>query len=441
MRDHNDKIARAAHIKPRTAGTSNEISFSVLHAASQGVDNTPTGRATRGRSGESPDQLDADFDVSRETSDDYIFRQSLPSVKAPKESASKTASFEPSLPIYSDPRLSSSHTNIPSAFNGNSSAGMQMPDLDEIARRKKHRKRSRILVGAAFAVACVVVVLGIAWVWHSQVSAQQSYESKLVEALRQIDESDEVVMAIDDLVNEPFSDDNQTKRKTVSSGISDAKERLKAAEDQAKEASSGLNDGLAKQAASEAISSIDARLSMLDSGQMLLKASQDAIDGTAAYNQAWDRVLAADDIVREAAKLTSSSETEESKAKYEEALATFEDARTKLANVQTKYQQVDLTDVLTYVDKRIEAMGYAIASDEALIAKEKEEAVTQNDNYNNTETEAATSALNLPAHPEQLYRSAYSNNTSETLKTYRAARSQAGTSDTVIREYLGAEGK
>ena len=33
MRRRDDKIARAAHIKERTHGTSNEISFSVLDAA------------------------------------------------------------------------------------------------------------------------------------------------------------------------------------------------------------------------------------------------------------------------------------------------------------------------------------------------------------------------------------------------------------------------
>ena len=441
MRNHNEKIARAAHIKPRTAGTSNEISFSVLDAAKQGQDVSAPKRDNLVWNNGAAGRNQVASDVSRETSEDYLFAKPAITTEAKSSSPSETASFQPGIPVYSHSSFAGRQNGSFDGFDGSTSASFTLSDRDEISRRKRARKRNRAALIAVAAVACVVIVLGVAWVWHSQVSAQQNYESKLVEALRLIDESDDVVMAIDDLVNEPFADNNQAKRKTVTMGISDAREHLNKALGEAKEASSGLSEGTAKQAANETVTSVTSRLSMLETGEKLLNASQDAMDGTSAYSEAWNRVLAADEIVREASKLTSSSETEQSKAKFEEALSTFQDARTKVSNVYRKYSQVDLNDVLTYIDMRIEAMGYAIASDKALIEKNKEEAVAQNDKYNEAEKNAAGSALSLPAHPEQLYRNAYSSNYSDTLKSYRASRSQAGTSDSVIREYLGAEGK
>ena len=441
MRNTNDKIARAAHIKPRTAGTSNEISFSVLGAASQGINASSSSSENYGKTVEFAGRKDIVSDVSRETSDDYVFRKASAAMSAARQASSSDMYGGNNEPGWYPPQKT--YAAGYSQQQSHSSGAMSNRSIDEseIERRKKSRRRNRIIVTVAASIVCVAVVLGAAWAWHTQVTSQQSYESKLVEALRQIDSADDVVMTLDELVNDPFADGNATKRKTVSIGLNDAKEKLSSAVEEAKSASEGLDDGQARQAANEAVSSITARQTMLETGSQLMSASQEAISGTEAFAEAWNKVLEADDIVREASKLTSSSETEASKAKYEEALLAFRSSRSKIAEVQMKYSQVSLSEILTYIDKRIESMGYAIASDNALIDKDKEEAVTQNDNYNKAETEASNLALSLPSHPEQLYRSAYSENNSETLKSYKAARSQAGTSDTVIREYLGAEGK
>ena len=441
MRNTNEKIARAAHIKPRTAGTSNEISFSVLDAASQGLNTSFPNSDNYGKTVEFAGRKDVASDVSRETSDDYVFRRSSAEVSAPAQTREFEAFGGNGKPQWYPPRNAYATEYAQQQPYGSGGIGSRAVDEGEIERRKKSRRRNKILVTAVASVVCVAVVLGAAWAWHTQVTNQQNYESKLVEALRQIDSADDVVMTLDELVNDPFADGNATKRKTVSIGLNDAKEKLSSAAEEAKAASEGLDDGQARQAANEAVSSITARQTMLETGSQLMSASQDAISGTEAFAEAWNKVLEADDIVREASKLTSSSETEASKAKYEEALLAFRNSRSKIAEVQMKYSQVSLSEILTYIDKRIESMGYAIASDNALIDKDKEEAVTQNDNYNKAETEASNLALSLPSHPEQLYRSAYSEKNSETLKSYKAARSQAGTSDTVIREYLGAEGK
>lgn len=87
------------------------------------------------------------------------------------------------------------------------------------------------------------------------------------------------------------------------------------------------------------------------------------------------------------------------------------------------------------------ALDLAVQSDEALSEKYKEEAIALNDAYNAAEEEAAAMAASLPSDPKQLIKDAYFNTWSEVIRSYGGQRAAAGTSDAVIRDYLGAQGK
>ena len=50
-------------------------------------------------------------------------------------------------------------------------------------------------------------------------------------------------------------------------------------------------------------------------------------------------------------------------------------------------------------------------------------------------------AASLPSDPKQLIKDAYFNTWSEVIRSYGGQRAAAGTSDAVIRDYLGAQGK
>lgn len=450
MRNRNEKIARAAHIKPRTEGTSNEISLSVLGAASQGIDQSSKGHAVASfpvrKKKEKGKGREARLDVSRETSSSGKGRR----VGGVAEEANieansnlrgihkKTVGFkkETKRRLWQEtPSRVGHHRNQARAST------QRLSVEDEIKRRKRARRRNRIIAACTVSVVMTIAVIGAAWIWHLQATEQQSYEAALVESLRQINDADEVVMSLDDIVNDPFSTDSKEKKAKTLAKLDETRETLTAAEGNARSASESLFDGQARQAANECISSINARQIMLQKGQELAIASEEAIKATNDYASAWQKVLDADSVAKEANKLTSSDEIEQSKQKHQEALDAFRSSRTSIEQVQTCHPQVKLQDALTYIDKRIESMGYAIDADEALIEKDKETAVEKNDAYNDSETQAATLALKLSAHPDELYQAAYSESNAATIKEYQAARSQAGTSDAVIRGYLGADGK
>ena len=64
----------------------------------------------------------------------------------------------------------------------------------------------------------------------------------------------------------------------------------------------------------------------------------------------------------------------------------------QLRALQADYPTADVSPLIEYVEKRIEAMDLAVQSDEALTVKNKDEAIARNDAYNAAEEEAATMA-------------------------------------------------
>ena len=129
------------------------------------------------------------------------------------------------------------------------------------------------------------------------------------------------------------------------------------------------------------------------------------------------------------------------RTKTNAAAAAFTDAQAALEELAATYDDVDLAGLLGYVAKRIEAMGYALASDDAFLAKNKEEAVSQNDAYNRADADAAALAAALPDDVAQLVFEAYEQATDPFFETYSTARSQAGAADAFLRDYLGTTSK
>ena len=86
-------------------------------------------------------------------------------------------------------------------------------------------------------------------------------------------------------------------------------------------------------------------------------------------------------------------------------------------------------------------MDYAIASDDAILAYDKDTAASQNDAYNQVDQEAAALAETLSDCPSDQVRSAYLRDIEEPGKLYSEARSVAATADAFIRDYLGSNGK
>ncbi len=435
MSRKNDKLARAAHIKARTVGTSNEISFSVLDAAKQAMDEGRPSPSYSNWLALRSDAAKGAEDVSRETSsaEKLHFDHEEDELFAYK-------------PRYEGKRTEPSHEKpdaCRSSLNKEAGAacGGRARIEQEIARRKKRRKRARFATVSALVLGIVIVTFSGAWLWYSDAADQNRHEELLANAIDRVTAADVVVMALDDVVANPFSDDVSAKRDIVDRGLSEARSNLQSADDLAREASSGLRDPNKKNAAGETVSTVGARQEMLALGVKLADAADEVKEKTDLFHQAWAKVTAGDDTTREASKLIESDDPASSRSKTEDALDLFQAGKSDLEQLQQDCPDVNLSPFVSYIEMRIEAAGYAIACDDALIERDKETAVEQNEAYNNAEAQAASMAKALPTYPEQLFHEMYSTRNAERISAYEAQRSQAGTCDAAIREFLGAENK
>ena len=199
-----------------------------------------------------------------------------------------------------------------------------------------------------------------------------------------------------------------------------------------------------KEAANQTVVTISARRALLEQGQVLMDAADAAEDASKRVDDAWKLVMQGDELARQAAQLiteTTAENVEASKDKTNEALSTLDDALSGFVDAQMTYDLADFSPFIDYIQKRQESLGYAIASDDALLAKNKEEATAQNNAYNIADAEAATLAKALPADPSSLVDEAFETATAEASKAYSTARLQAGTADAFITDYLGTGSK
>lgn len=96
---------------------------------------------------------------------------------------------------------------------------------------------------------------------------------------------------------------------------------------------------------------------------------------------------------------------------------------------------------MSYIDKRLEAQGYASNPNDALIDRDTQAATEHNDAYNNAERQAGELAEKLPEDPDELVVEAFDSKTASSREMYENARSQAQSADAFIRDYLGTFNK
>ncbi len=462
MGKRNDKLGRAAHIKRHTVGTSNEISFSVLDAAKN--------------------ELEGDVGKDAAARPSRFGHVSLFTLPLRRKKSIATPTKERGL-LLSSGEFASAENPTPASSLGTVDVGSPKSDVggpttvptgaprktaaagsaapaagapapvpsklvrspeEEIALRKARRRLHRML--AATLVVVVGLCLAGAGGWHLYQDHQRHLHqvAQLDEALDLIREADETVVALDGIVANPLDAGSLAQADSVLAKLPAALAQLEEADAAARRVSVDLRESEDKEAANQTVAATGARTALIESGRQIVEQAQRADEAARAVREAWQRVVEADALARDAAALVADTTAEHvtaSKDKTNAAVGAFADAQTALEALDSAYADVDLASPLDYVAKRIEAMGYALASDDAFLAKNKEEAVAQNDAYNRADAEAATLAAGLPDDVAQLVFDAYDQATGTLFETYSTARSQAGAADAFLRDYLGTTSK
>lgn len=436
-----DKITRAAHIKKHTRGTSNEISFSVLDAAKNALDGDGNDKQKHGPG-----------------------RIALFTLPGRHKKPAPTPTKERGLPLSTgdfvsvDDNASTSKMGaLPSAVRPTSQTEKSSPaplavvpakpkrsPEEEIARRKARRRLSKWLAVAVIVVVSIGLLGAGGMYLYRDYQNQQGHVAVLDDALSLVKEADETIQQLDEVVTDPFAEGSEEQRTAIQAQLEAVERKLQDADQKARAVSLELNGAREKEAANQAVAGIAARFTLVEQGQLLMNAATEAQSAAENVDSAWKTVLEGDDLARQAAQLvteTTPENVEASKNKTNEALAAFDEAYAAFLDVQATYPQADLTQFVDYIAKRQESLGYAIASDDAILAKNKEEATAQNNAYNIADAEAATLAKALPDDPSSIVDEAFEDATSDVAKAYSTARLQARSADAFISDYLGAGSK
>ena len=417
MGKREDKITRAAHIKRHTRGTSNEISFSVLDAAKNALEGDDDGLKHR------PGRISL-FTLPG--------KRKKPAPTPTKErglplSTGGFVSVDDSGPtsklgmIAPPPRSSGSTEKNPSTTLAVAPVKPKRSPEEEIALRKARRRLSKWL-----AIAVVVVVsaglLSAGGVYlYRDYQTQQGHVAVLDDALLLVKEADETIEKLDEVVKNPFADGSDEQRVDIQAQLEDVEGKLQDADEKARTVSLELNGAREKEAANQTVAAIAARYTLVEQGQLLMNAATEAQLAAEQVDRAWKTVLKGDDLARQAAQLVTET--------------------TAFSDVQSTYASADFSQYFDYIGKRQESLGYAIASDDAILAKNKEEATAQNNAYNIADAEAAVLAKSLPEDPAVIIDETFAEATADVAKAYSTARLQARSADAFISDYLGAESK
>jgi len=458
VRKKGDKLAHAAHIKRHTAGTSNEISFSVLDAARNALDEK--GRAGRDArlprfGGISLFTLPARRKKPAGTptkeqglplsTGDFVSveppKSQVPQIAYPSEtpSAAPSASSSSEGPTATRPKLSEE------AFEKLIAQPAEKPPLspeEEVARRKARRRLSKLVAAAVIVlVTGAVAVAGGGYLYHDYQQYQGGIKS-LNDTLKLVAETDEAIKGLDDFVADPFAAGSRAACEDLRSSLPEIEEKLAQADERARSLSVSLRESQGKEAAHQAVATISARNTLIDQGYQIIDAADRAYDAIDQACKAWDVLLSADALARESSELvkdTTPENVQASMAKANESLEAFEEAEASFAEARSLYPAADFAAFSDYMAKRKEALGHALASDEAILAKDKDAATEHNDAYNAADAEAAERAKGLPDDPSSPVVDAFEAEAEEFEKAYSTARLQAGAADAFIRDYLGTE--
>ncbi len=447
------KHVRAAHIKRNTEGTSNEISFDVLDAARQSLDGKKPGVKQKllRLSGGVP-QISLSFggrgDVSRETSRTKAEQKSEPFEPAGRN-AEPARSAKPSRKLRKDrSALRAKRVAAPSETKAPSPAASAQDLQGQAVLEVERRKRRRIMKRAARAALAVLAVAAIAaggYMGYTYVKEDKSSEAMFSQVLEKIGETDATLAALDPFTEDPVKAVEKGTWSAAQSDISEARESLDEAAVLLRQLSSRRLPKEVSASMDAAQRNVDARTGMIGAAERVMEKAAAAQDPLKRLRSAWSNLQEGDTLAREAAALSSKAasvdEIKDVRERGERATERFNDALDGFSSVAAAVPGIKLDPYIDYVKARLEALGYADAADAALIERNKDEAVEQNDLYTEADEKASRLAKNLPSSVDQVILDFMKTQSLSEIEGYQAARAEATQSDADLRDYLGAQSK
>lgn len=385
-----NKLAEILHIKERTEGTSNEISFSVLDARSK--------------------QADSGRDKKHQFWGDTSGRSATNASSETKRNVSRETTSVP----YDPER--------------------------EIARRKRNRRLRRVLSGVVGTLLLVAVAAGAGWYLYKDYRVQEDTRGLLNDSVALIAQTDDEVLDMDELLKESVNKETIQRMESLQDKIPDAQEKLRRAKQEASSIVDAFHSGKDREAAGQTINAATARDSMFEQGSSIMEESVKTYEIASQLEESWNLVLSADTLTRNAAGLVSQTTNEnvqQASQLTNDAIAQLNEASAMFHAIEGKNYDIDLQPYLDYIAVKLESLGYALASNDAILLQDRKTAEDNNRLYNEKDAEAVQLAALLPESPTAELYDRYDDTTAGLFDAYNSARETASAADSFLRDYLG----
>ena len=373
------------HIKQRTEGSSNELSFDVLDAASAGVD--------------------------------------ISEKRKPKTHSKDLVKKKASRSVYHGGTGTATFSAAP-----------------EVERRKKARRAHKLRLGIVTFVAIAALVgtglfFGMRY-YHDKVDFQGHFNSLIGEIV----EVDKVIVQVDDLMADPLNKENLDQQDAAVKQFPQVKKTLEMVASEAKGMNSAAQTDKDRAALSSVDAAVEARMNMLSIAQEAFEKSKEANAIADEADRAWSEVMQADELARQASTAANSATTHDAtnqaRSQTASARELLLDARNRLETMSKSLGNNIFALEIEYLQKRTESLDQAIKTADELIAGHREEATQANDAYNVADKEAAELAQGLTVSPGDKVRTSFGDEMRDYKSSYDDVRSAAVVADAMIRSYL-----
>ena len=310
----------------------------------------------------------------------------------------------------------------------------------EVEKRKKARQVYRLRLRFLAAVMAVVLLGTAVFVGMRVYEARMDVAGRIDILVSRLSDVDKTLVVVDALMGDPLDSEQAGERRAMLGEIPAMTIELNRILVDVKSMDDLSLDNNAEVVVGQLGKAAQSRTSMFNAATEAFRLSAEASDQVSRANSAWNDVLKADQLTREAISVANKATTQDAAnqalSMLREARDGFDRALSDLQDIGGSYG-VDFADQNAYLQKRIEALDNAVAASEALLSANRDEAQRATDAYNEADAAAAHLAEALPPSIADIVEGQFAKDMADVQGQYNEARNLTVEADSVIRDYLG----
>ena len=458
----------AAHIKPNTLGTSNEISLSVLDAASEKSDEQlkaesrakseaveVLGSTEESKIAEAKEAAGA-TDAAQAAKVSSTHEETAPSTPAKaaeqeliSAKSAQPATTAPAAPATTAPAAPA--TTAPTAHAASSAPTTPAPTkaqatstfsqnlnssfAAEVASKKAKRRKNKAVITAIICLILAAIVAVLVLAYFAYTARVNDFASSYNAAIDGLAQTDETLAGVNEILENPTSQDSrrllgsiQTNIKTSKAALSECEVLLSPVEEKAMLPSE-------KEKAYQFKNSLEARQDMLNTGEQMIAQLKTAIEAIDLLESSKAKVDAATTKEQSAVSLIANPTTENlnaAKAAIDEATANIDSAISTFEEAKKACAEADLSNYSQYLQSKKEALSQQGQAVQAILDEDTQRARDCQTAYETADAQAKSSASKIEYIADPVL-GVYKNKTADISKEYEAARTQVAAADEYLR--------